>query len=85
MREPALLKILEVDIETFVLFARRFMDMVAKLIEKQIALPEGSISEEDGFTEHKVYFIKNRTFNPTYTKVSRQDVLVRTRTVDVSK
>ncbi len=67
MRERALLKILEIDIETFILFARRFMDLVAKLIEKQIVRPDGSMSDEDGFTEHKAYFIKNRTINPTYT------------------
>ena len=68
MKEHGLSKVLEVDIESFILFARRFMDMAAKHIEEQIALPKGMISEEDGFTEHKAFFMKNRTINPTYSK-----------------
>jgi hypothetical protein len=68
MKELGLLKVLEVDIETFILFARRFMDMVAKLIEEHIAPPKGMILEEDGFTEHKALFTKEHSINPIYSK-----------------
>src|SRR5215218_8638387 len=49
------LGILECDIETFTVFAHRYLDKVAKLVEVLIQLPRGD-TPENNFRGHKKYF-----------------------------
>jgi hypothetical protein len=57
--QHALMNILQVDIETFVLFARIFMDKIGQIIEKLVVLPPGKHLGKS-FTDHKKYFIEHR-------------------------
>lgn len=53
------------DFETFVLFARRFMDKVSELIEVLVNYPN-SERPGVGFTKHKEWFIDNPEIYPAY-------------------
>jgi hypothetical protein len=53
------------DIETFVMFGRRFMDKVAELIELLIDYPNYK-RPEAGFTKHKEWFIDNQEIHHSY-------------------
>jgi hypothetical protein len=59
--------ILQCDIETFMMFARRFLDKLAKLIEEFITLPPGTFIK-NSFTEHRKFFIKNSHLHHMYTQ-----------------
>jgi hypothetical protein len=59
--------VLELDIETFIILARRFMDKVGLLVEKLIAIPKG-MKPRNSFTDHKKFFLKNRGIESNYTK-----------------
>jgi hypothetical protein len=50
--QHGLMNVLQVDIETFVLFARIFMDKIGKIIEKIVILPPGKHPGKS-FTDHK--------------------------------
>ena len=54
-RNGATLNVLELDFEMFIVFARRFMDKVALLIEKSIEIPKG-MGLGNSFTKHKKFF-----------------------------
>lgn len=59
--------VLELDIETFIILARRFMDKVGLLVEKLIAIPNG-MKPGYSFTDHKKFFLKNHDIESDYTK-----------------
>jgi hypothetical protein len=53
------------DFETFVMFARRFMDKVAELIELLVEYPNYERPRE-GFTKHKEWFIERSEIHHAY-------------------
>jgi hypothetical protein len=67
-----LLTILECDIESFVLFARRFLDKVGKLVEYLIKLEVGR-HIENSFTKHREFFIDNEKYNLQYSRLLREE------------
>lgn len=67
--QHGLMNVLQVDIETFVLFARIFMDKIGKIIEKIVILPPGEHPGKS-FTDHKKYFAIDHThIHPAYSKL----------------
>ena len=66
-RRKATLDVLELDFETFIVLARRFMDKLGLLAEKLIQIPKG-ISPGNSFTKHKKFFLENPDIQPNYTK-----------------
>lgn len=66
------LRFVQCDIETFILFTRRFLDKVAKLVESVVILkPPGQIG--NSFSDHKTFFIDNEMYNPTYSRLLREE------------
>jgi hypothetical protein len=59
--------VLELDFETFIVLARRFMDKVGLLAEKLIQIPKGMLPG-NSFTKHKKFFLQNPDIQPNYTK-----------------
>jgi hypothetical protein len=55
--QTRVLTMCQCDFETFIMFARRFMDKIGKLIELLIECPKGKHPPKD-FTHHKKWFIK---------------------------
>jgi hypothetical protein len=72
IHEFNMLTVIECDIEAFVLFVRRFLDKVAKLIEQLIVLRPGR-EVGSSFSDHRKYFIDNETHSPIYSKLLRED------------
>jgi hypothetical protein len=66
-RKDATSNVLELDIEVFIILARRFMDKVGLLVEKLIKIPKG-MKPGYSFTDHKKFFLKNRGIESNYTK-----------------
>jgi hypothetical protein len=65
------LPILGCDIETFILFARRFLDKVGKLVEALIILKPGTYVK-NSFTKHKSFFIDNSNYNENYSRLLKE-------------
>jgi hypothetical protein len=77
-----MLTILGCDIEAFILFARRFLDKVGKLVEFLIKLDSGTYVS-NSFSKHRQFFINNPKYNPSYSNYLRlgtnwyeQDLLI---------
>ena len=66
-----MLSVLSCDIEAFILFSRRFMDKVGKLVESLIKLDSG-LHIANSFSKHKEFFINNIKYNPDYSKSARR-------------
>jgi hypothetical protein len=64
--------VLQCDIEIFVIFVRRFLDKVAKLVELLIELPPG-IDVENSFTGHKKYFVGHSDLHSEYSRLLRDE------------
>jgi hypothetical protein len=62
------LTILSCDIEAFILFARRFMDKVGRLVESLVRLDSG-IEVGNSFSDHRIFFINNTKYNPDYSSL----------------
>lgn len=62
-------KLLQLDTESFIMFARILMDKVGKIIASLIQLPKGTYPG-DSFSDHKKFFIKpeNFKYNPSYSQ-----------------
>jgi hypothetical protein len=65
------LTILSCDIETFILFARRFLDKVGKLVEALIILKPGT-HVKNSFSKHKAFFINNTNYNEVYSRLLKE-------------
>lgn len=65
------LTILSCDIETFILFARRFLDKVGKLVEALIILKPGT-HVKNSFSKHKAFFINNTNYNEDYSRLLKE-------------
>jgi hypothetical protein len=67
-----MLSVLECDIEAFILFARRFLDKVAKLIESLIIIKKGT-QVGNSFSAHRKFFIINKGYNPSYSNLLSEE------------
>jgi hypothetical protein len=67
-----MLTILSCDIEAFILFARRFMDKVGKLVESLIRLDSGR-QVTNSFSKHREFFISNTKYNPDYSSLLQEE------------
>jgi hypothetical protein len=66
------LSFIECDTESFILFIRRFLDKVAKLVELLIAIrPPRQIG--NSFSDHRKFFIANEMYNPAYSKLLKEE------------
>jgi hypothetical protein len=68
IKEHGLMNVLQRDIETFVLFARIFMDKIGQIIEKVVVLPRGE-QQGKSFTDHKKYFGIHPHIHPAYSNL----------------
>jgi hypothetical protein len=66
-RKQATLNVLELDFETFIVVARRFMDKVGLLVEKLIEIPKGKVPG-NSFTKHKKFFLEHPDIQPNYSR-----------------
>jgi hypothetical protein len=64
--------VIQCDIETFVIFARRFLDKVGKIVVKLTKLPHGKQIGRS-FTDHKKDFIKYNDLKPMYSLLLKDD------------
>jgi hypothetical protein len=69
IKEHGIMNVFQRDIETFVLFARIFMDKIGQIIEKLIVLPRGK-QPGKSFTDHKKYFdVYHPRVHPEYSNL----------------
>src|SRR5437899_1522690 len=66
----SMLTILSCDVESFVLFARRFMDKVGKLVISLIRL-DSRVNVPESFSKQRDFFINNSKYNESYSKLLR--------------